>query len=51
MTKEHFFNNCRFNVYNWYEEKINESQERTGHLFQNRYMSEPVETESYLLTV
>lgn len=24
---------------------------RTGHLFQNRYMSEPVETESYFLTV
>ncbi|WP_366923915.1 transposase [Metallumcola ferriviriculae] len=24
---------------------------RTGHLFQNRYKSEPVETESYLLTV
>ncbi len=25
--------------------------ERTGHLFQNRFKSEPVETESYLLTV
>lgn len=29
----------------------NRKYERTGHLFQNRYMSEPVETESYLLTV
>ena len=29
----------------------NRKYERTGHLFQNRYTSEPVETESYLLTV
>jgi REP element-mobilizing transposase RayT len=29
----------------------NRKYERTGHLFQNRYMSETVETESYLLTV
>ena len=27
----------------------NRKYERTGHLFQNRYTSEPVETESYLL--
>jgi len=29
----------------------NNKHERTGHLFQNRYMSESVETECYLLTV
>jgi putative transposase len=29
----------------------NKKYERTGHLFQNRFMSEPVETESYLITV
>lgn len=29
----------------------NNKYARTGHLFQNRYLSEPVETESYLLTV
>jgi len=29
----------------------NRKYERTGHLFQNRYLSEKVETESYLLTV
>jgi REP element-mobilizing transposase RayT len=29
----------------------NKKHERTGHLFQNRYASEPVETESYLITV
>lgn len=29
----------------------NRKYERTGHLFQNRYTSETVETESYLLTV
>lgn len=29
----------------------NRKYERTGHLFQNRYMSETVETDSYLLTV
>lgn len=29
----------------------NRKYERTGHLFQNRYLSETVETESYLLTV
>ncbi len=29
----------------------NRKYERTGHLFQNRYLSEPVESESYLLTV
>lgn len=29
----------------------NNKYARTGHLFQNRYLSEPVETENYLLTV
>ena len=29
----------------------NNKYARTGHLFQNRFLSEPVETESYLLTV
>ena len=29
----------------------NNKHERTGHLFQNRYLSEPVETDAYLLTV
>ncbi len=29
----------------------NDKHERTGHLFQNRYLSEPVEEETYLLTV
>ncbi|MBU5676155.1 transposase [Alkaliphilus sp. MSJ-5] len=29
----------------------NNKYERTGHLFQNRYKSEPVETENYLITV
>jgi putative transposase len=29
----------------------NRKYERTGHLFQNRYLSEPVEKEGYLLTV
>lgn len=29
----------------------NNKYERTGHLFQNRYKSEPVETESYLIIV
>ncbi len=29
----------------------NRKYERTGHLFQNRYLSEPVEKEDYLLTV
>jgi len=29
----------------------NNKYARTGHLFQNRYLSEPVETDSYLLTV
>jgi REP element-mobilizing transposase RayT len=29
----------------------NKKYERTGHLFQNRYLSEPVTTEGYLLTV
>nr|WP_312577941.1 transposase [Sedimentibacter sp.] len=29
----------------------NKKHDRTGHLFQNRYKSEPVETEKYLLTV
>lgn len=29
----------------------NNKYERTGHLFQNRYKSEPVETEDYLITV
>ncbi len=29
----------------------NNKYERTGHLFQNRFKSEPVETESYLITV
>ncbi|WP_422487151.1 transposase [Gudongella sp. DL1XJH-153] len=29
----------------------NRKYERTGHLFQNRFRSEPVETEGYLLTV
>lgn len=29
----------------------NDKHERTGHLFQNRYLSEPVEEEDYLLTV
>ncbi len=29
----------------------NHKYERTGHLFQDRYKSEPVETEAYLLTV
>jgi len=29
----------------------NKKYERTGHLFQNRYLSEPVATERYLLTV
>ena len=29
----------------------NKKYERTGHLFQNRFRSEPVETEAYLLTV
>jgi putative transposase len=29
----------------------NRKYERTGHLFQNRYLSEPVEKESYFLTV
>jgi len=37
--------NCRF-VY-WYNIKY----ERKGHLFQDRYKSEPVETEAYLLSV
>ena len=31
----------------WHNKKYG----RTGHLFQNRYLSEPVETESYFLTV
>lgn len=31
----------------WYNSKY----ERTGHLFQNRYKSEPVQTEGYLITV
>ena len=34
---------CRY-VY-WYNKKY----ERVGHLFQNRYFSQPVETESYFL--
>jgi len=29
----------------------NKSHERTGHLFQNRYLSEPVETENYFIAV
>ena len=29
----------------------NKKYERTGHLFQDRYMSEPIETKDYLLTV
>src|SRR6056297_803397 len=29
----------------------NKRHERTGHLFQNRYLSEPVETEDYFITV
>lgn len=29
----------------------NKKYDRTGHLFQNRYLSEPVTTEEYLLTV
>jgi len=29
----------------------NKKHDRTGHLFQNRYMSEPVNTEEYLVTV
>ena len=29
----------------------NQKYQRTGHLFQDRYKSEPIETESYLLTV
>lgn len=34
-----------------YSEYFNKKYERTGHLFQDRYLSEPVETEQYLLTV
>ncbi len=34
--------------YSWWH---NHKHDRTGHLFQNRYLSEPVEEEDYLLTV
>ena len=34
-----------------YAEHFNHKYERSGHLFQDRYRSEPVETESYLLAV
>ena len=34
-----------------YAHFFNKKYERTGHLFQDRYLSEPVETEAYLLTV
>lgn len=34
-----------------YAHYFNEKNERTGHLFQDRYLSEPVETESYLMNV
>ena len=34
-----------------YAAHYNRKYERTGHLFQDRYMSEPVESKNYLLTV
>ncbi len=34
-----------------YSEFFNKKYERVGHLFQDRYISEPVETDEYLLTV
>ena len=34
-----------------YSKYYNERYERVGHLFQDRYLSEPVENEAYLLTV
>lgn len=34
--------------YSWY---FNQKYERTGHLFQDRFLSEPVENEAYLLSV
>ena len=34
-----------------YSGYYNKKYDRTGHLFQDRYLSEPVETEAYLLTV
>ena len=34
-----------------YSGYYNKKYNRTGHLFQDRYLSEPVETEAYLLTV
>lgn len=34
-----------------YSEYFNRKYDRTGHLFQGRFLSEPVETEHYLLTV
>lgn len=34
-----------------YAERFNAKSERTGHLFQERYKSEPVDSESYLLNV
>ena len=34
-----------------YSEYFNRKYERTGHLFQDRFRSEPVENEAYLLTV
>lgn len=34
-----------------YSKYYNRTYERTGHLFQDRYLSEPVENEPYLLTV
>ncbi len=35
----------------YYSGYFNEKYERVGHLFQDRYISEPVESESYLFTV
>ena len=34
-----------------YSMYFNKKYERTGHLFQNRYLSKPVETDSYLITL
>ncbi|MBQ6343258.1 MAG: transposase [Anaerolineaceae bacterium] len=34
-----------------YSAYFNKKYERTGHLFQDRYLSEPIESEAYLLTV
>jgi REP element-mobilizing transposase RayT len=33
-----------------YAQRFNSKYERTGHLFQNRFFSEPIETEKYLLS-